>query len=59
MWKIKSFKLLFHIVSMYVSHISLKLQQGSESDSGSRYNNSRLLDFADRNGSLKQIRINS
>jgi len=49
----------YHIISIYVSHSSLKLEKGSGSDSDSRASNSRLLDSADRNGSLKQIRTNS
>ena len=44
---------------MYVSHSSLKLEKRPGSDSDSRSSNSRLLDSADRNGSLKQIRTNS
>jgi len=48
----------YHIISMYVSHSFLKLEKRSGSDSDSRSSNSRLLDSADRNGSLKQIRTN-
>ena len=44
---------------MYVSHFSLKLEKGSGSNSDSLSSNSWLLDSADRNGSLKQIRTNS
>src|SRR5437867_10169452 len=49
----------YHIISIYVSHSSLKLEKGSGSDSDSRSSNSCLLDSADHNGSLKQIRTNS
>jgi hypothetical protein len=48
-----------HIISIYVSHSSLKLEKGSGSDSDSLSSNSCLLDSADRNGSLKHIRTNS
>jgi len=49
----------YHIISIYVSHSSLKLEKGSRFNSDSLSSNSRLLDSADRNGSLKQIRTNS
>ena len=42
----------YHIISIYVSHSSLKLEKGSGSDPGSRFSHSRLLDSADRNGSF-------
>jgi hypothetical protein len=45
----------YHIISIYVSHSFLKLEKGTGSGSGSRSSNSRLLDSADRNGSLKQF----
>jgi len=41
----------YHIISIYVSHFSLKLEKGSGSDSDSRSSDSRLFDSADRNGS--------
>jgi len=37
----------YHIISIYVSHSSLKLEKGTGSDSGSRSSNSRLLASAD------------
>ncbi len=42
----------YHIISIYVSHSSLKLEKGSGSGPGSRFSHSRLLDSADRNGSF-------
>jgi hypothetical protein len=42
----------YRIISIYVSHSSLKLEKGSGSNSDSRSSNSRLLDSADRNGSF-------
>ena len=42
----------YHIISIHVSHSPLKLEKGSGSDSDSRSSNSRLFDFADRNGSF-------
>jgi hypothetical protein len=47
------------MISIYVSHSSLKFEKGSGSDSDSWSSNGCLLDSADRNGSLKQIRTNS
>jgi hypothetical protein len=49
----------YHIISIYVSHSSLKLEKGSGSNSDSLSSNSCLLDSADHNGSLKHIRTNS
>jgi hypothetical protein len=49
----------YHIISIYVSHSSLKFKKGSGSNSDSQFSNSLLLDSADRIGSLNQIRTNS
>lgn len=42
----------YHIIPIHVSHSPLKLEKGSRPDSDSRSSNSRLLDFADHNGSF-------
>src|SRR5437867_12282792 len=48
----------YHIISICVSHSSLKFEKGSGSNSDSRSSNSLLLDSADRNGSyLKVVNI--
>jgi len=49
----------YHIISIYVSHSSLKFEKGSRSNSDSLSSNSLLFDSSDCNGSLKQIRTNS
>jgi hypothetical protein len=41
----------YHIISIYVSHSSIKLEKGTGSYSDSRFSHSRLLDSADHNGS--------
>jgi hypothetical protein len=47
---------IYHIISIYVSHSSLKLEKGSGSDSDSQSSNGRLLDSADRNGSFVETK---
>jgi hypothetical protein len=47
---------IYHIISIYVSHSSLKLEKGSGSDSDSQSSNGRLLDSEDRNGSFVETK---